>query len=108
MKEMLTGPIWILWSIAALLAIFSVILLSGHGANLVAGYNTSSKEEREKCNEKRLCRVVGSGLGIIALLLFAMALFIDFLPAWFIYIMLAIVLSDAVVMIVLANTWCKK
>lgn len=108
MKDMLTGPVWIIWLVFALLAIVSVLLLSGHGANLIAGYNTSGREERERCNERRLCRVVGSGLAVIALLLLVMAIFLDVLPGWFSYVMISVVLIDAVVMVVLANTWCKK
>ncbi|MCA5959355.1 DUF3784 domain-containing protein [Blautia sp. RD014234] len=55
---------WILWGLTALTGIIAVILLMGKGSFLIAGYNTS--RNKEKYNEKRLCRVVGGGLGVIA------------------------------------------
>lgn len=42
-----------------LLIICAVILLSGKGAFLIAGYNTSSKAEKEKYDSKALCRFFG-------------------------------------------------
>ena len=43
---------YVLWAVFGLLAIISVIFLTGHGVNLIAGYNTASKEE--KYNSKKL------------------------------------------------------
>ena len=39
--------------------IFGVILCSGRGIDMIAGFNTSSPEERAKWDEKALCRGVG-------------------------------------------------
>ena len=36
--------------IAAILGIMGLIILSGKGDMLIAGYNTASKEERERVN----------------------------------------------------------
>lgn len=44
-----------------------VALCLGHGADLIAGYNTASPEERAKWDEKALCR----GLGVLVLLILA-------------------------------------
>ena len=41
--------------LAALIAL-GVIFLFGKGAFLISGYNTSSKAEKEKLDEKKLCR----------------------------------------------------
>ena len=46
LKDLGSGPVWIIWVVGIILAIFSIILLTGHGANLIAGYNTASKEKR--------------------------------------------------------------
>lgn len=43
-----------------LLAIFGLVIRSGKGAFLIAGYNTASKEEKEKTDEKKLCKAVGN------------------------------------------------
>lgn len=48
-----------------LLTLFSIILLSGKGSFLIAGYNTASQERKEKYNEKKLCKSVGVMLSII-------------------------------------------
>ena len=39
--------------------IFGMILFSGKGADLIAGYNSLSEKERKKWNEKALCQAVG-------------------------------------------------
>lgn len=44
---------------AALLALLGLLFRSGRGAFLIAGYNTASKEEKEKIDEKKLCKYVG-------------------------------------------------
>ena len=46
---------------------FSVILCSGNGADLIAGYNTASHAERAKWDEKALCR----GVGVLLLVMLA-------------------------------------
>lgn len=45
--------------VAAMLAIMGVVILAGKGDNLIAGYNTASKEEREKYDVKRLRALLG-------------------------------------------------
>ncbi len=44
--------------IATLFAVLGIILWNGKGAWLIAGYNTSSKTEKSKYDEKALCRFV--------------------------------------------------
>lgn len=44
--------------------IISIFLCCGKGAGLIAGYNTASAGEREKWDEKALCR----GTGILLLI----------------------------------------
>ncbi|MBQ0059064.1 MAG: DUF3784 domain-containing protein [Lachnospiraceae bacterium] len=108
MKDLSNGPDWIVWAVFALLVVLSAVLLSGHGTNLIAGYNTSSKEEKDKYDVKKLCRVVGGGLLAIASLLPFAVLGEALLPAWVAYAYLAFVIVDCIVMIILANTICKK
>ena len=49
----------ILLVLALLFLVISLFLLNGKGSWLIAGYNTASQEERDKYNEKKLCRAVG-------------------------------------------------
>ncbi|OUO76015.1 hypothetical protein B5F53_17755 [Blautia sp. An249] len=106
--DLSTGPDWIVWIFFIILAILSIVLISGHGSWLIAGYNTASKEEKAKYNEKKLCRTMGIGMSIIAILLLIMELLENILPAFFIYVSLGIILVDVVVIIILGNTICKK
>lgn len=108
LKDISHGSSGSIWIGLVIFAVLSVVLLSGHGANLIAGYNTAGKEERSKVNEKKLCRVIGAGMLVIAVLIFVMALGEAVLPAMFAYVFLAAVLADCAVMIILANTICKK
>ncbi len=54
----------ILMIVAVFLVIMGVVVLIGKGDNLIAGYNTASKEERAKYNIKRLRGLIG-GLLIV-------------------------------------------
>lgn len=47
--------------------IMDIVLLTGHGADLVAGYNTASPSEKAKWNTKAMCRAVGVLLLVIIL-----------------------------------------
>ena len=98
----------IIWVVASVLALISVILLSGHGQGLIAGYNTAPKEEKDKIDEKKLARVVGFGTSIITLLLVILASFLHNLPSFFIPLFIILVISTAVVVIILSNTITKK
>ena len=108
LQDISNGPGWISWVMFILLAVLSGILLSGHGANLIAGYNTLSCEEKSKYNEQKLCRVVGLGMFIVTALILVMVLGELVLPAWFAYVSLGIITMDCIVVVILANTICKK
>ena len=85
LSDMSNGPDWIIWAAAALFALISIILLSGRGSGLIAGYNTASKEEKA-----------------------IMGALEDQLPAWFAYIAVGIIVLDVLVLMILGNTVCKK
>ena len=108
LKDISNGPDWIIWIVGILLAIISFILISGHGANLIAGYNTASREEKNRYDTKKLCRVVGIGMALIALMIVIMAIWETVLPAVFSTVFLAITVIDCIVIIFLSNTICKK
>ena len=108
LQDISHGPGWTIWVAFAVFAIIGVILLTGHGADLIAGYNTSSKEEKSKYDEKKLCRIAGAGMVIVALLILIMGLFESVLPASFARIALGLILADVIVTVILMNTKCKK
>ena len=108
-KDISHGPtVAILWVLFSLLFIIGIVFLSGHGSALIAGYNTASQKEKERINQKKLCRIMGAGLLPIAVLILVMDVFFDTLPSFFVYIFVSFTLLDAVMIIVLANTRTKK
>lgn len=92
--------------IAAILVIMGLIILSGKGDMLIAGYNTASKEERERVNIKRLRLLMGGFMMVLALLAF---LLIEEESLMSIMGFGAITLVLAFIVIALANSsWAKK
>lgn len=108
LRDISTGPDWIAWVIIVIFVVLVVILLTGHGAGLIAGYNTASKEEQSKYDAKKLCRVTGAGMAVITILLLIMTVWQDVLPAAFANVFGATTIIDCIVMIILMNTICKK
>ena len=107
-KDIINGPDWVLWVVFVVLGLLSLVMLSGRGAFLIAGYNTASEEEKAKYDEKKLCRVTGAGLSVIAVLVFVMAKWCNLLPLWYVYLFGGVTLAACVIMIILLNTVCKN
>ena len=108
LKDISSGPDWIVWIIAILFLFISLILISGHGANLIAGYNTAGREEKNRYDTKKLCRVVGIGMAVITIMIFIMAIWETVLPAFFSTVFFGITVIDCIAIIILSNTICKK
>lgn len=108
LKDISNGPDWVLWVVFGFFLIISIVLISGHGENLIAGYNTASKEKKSKYNTKKLCRVVGVGVLIITLMILAMGIWETVLPAAFATVFLVVTVIDCIVIIILANTICRR
>ena len=88
----------------ALASLFAaIILFTGKGDILIAGYNTASKEEKEKCNIKRLRFLVGS---IFILSAFLMALRDMDIIGRGLFVISTMIL--VIVTLILANTWAMK
>lgn len=108
LSDVSSGPDWIVWIGFAILAVLSIVLISGHGSWFIAGYNTALKEKKAKYDEKKLCRTTGIGLAVISILILVSELFEDVLPASFAYVSLGITIIDCLVIIIVGNTICKK
>ena len=104
LKEISSGPDWIVWIIGILFLIISLILISGHGANLIAGYNTAGRDEKNRYDTKKLCRVVGIGMALITLMIFILAIWETVLPAFFSTVFFVITVIDCIAIIILSNT----
>ena len=64
LADLATGSDWIVWIVFVIFAALSITLLSGHGSWFISGYNTATKEEKEKYDEKKLCRTMGIGIDV--------------------------------------------
>ena len=96
----------VIWIIVGIFSVLSAVLLSGHGAFLIAGYNTASKKEKAKYDEKKLCRVVGFGMLGITVLMALEALLDEKIPAWFHTVVFIAILADIILMMYFANKKC--
>ena len=80
-------------------------ILIGKGDNLIAGYNTASKEEREQYDIKRLRGLIGGLLLVLAPLAPLMLGKESMASTWS---FCGIVFVLCIVVVILANTWAKK
>ena len=91
--------------LASIFLILGIIVLIGKGDNLIAGYNTASKEDKSQYNIKRLRGLIG-GFLIVEVPMMLLLLKEDSMAASFSFVALTLVLCFVVV--ILANTWAKK
>lgn len=91
-----------LWWLAALFALFGILILIGKGDWLISGYNTASAEERAKYNIHRLRLVMGItclAMGVVMLLApivkYEMFILVTTLPI-------------VIPALILSNTWAKN
>ena len=82
-----------------------LLILSGRGDNLIAGYNTASEKEREQFNMKRL-RIVIGGMLFLTIIAFWIPVLIG--NQKFIIPMTIALFPMCFIGIILANTWAKK
>ena len=91
--------------VAIALLIMGIVILIGKGDNLIAGYNTASKEEKSQYNIKRLRGLLG-GLLVLMAPMMVFVLGKQTMEAIWSFVGLTLVLS--IVVVILANTWAKK
>ena len=91
--------------LAAIMLIMGIVILVGKGDNLIAGYNTASKEEKSQYHIKRLRGLIGGFLLILAPMM-VLLLGEESLASGFSFCALTLVLC--IVVVILANTWAKK
>lgn len=91
--------------VAVSLLIMGIVILVGKGDNLIAGYNTASKEEKSQYNIKRLRGLIGGLLAILAPMT-VLLLGEETMAATWSFVALTFVMS--IVVVILANTWAKN
>ncbi len=88
--------------------ILSAVLLSGKGSLLIAGYNTMTKPEKQTYDEKKLCRVIGSCLGLITIIMAVFTYYGSKIPPAISWLETAGILIITITAVILANTICRK
>lgn len=86
-----------------LLAVLAIIILSGKGSWLIAGYNVMSDDKKQKYNYKRLCHVLGIGL-----ILLDICLIVSFITVAFEKLISLLKIIIPLLTVILANTICRK
>lgn len=84
----------------------TLLILSGRGDNLIAGYNTASKEEREQYHIKRL-RLVIAGILLATIILFWIPILMNYKDLYKLIVLIGM-FPVCFIGIILANTWAKK
>ena len=87
-----------------LFLLLGVVFSLGKGAFLIAGYNTASKAEKAKYDEKALCRFMGKIMFAMAGCQGIMALGILVVGMWLFWVGIAAFLAVAFGKLIYANT----
>ncbi len=96
----MTAQFILLLIISLIVFVLSIIILTGKGDNLIAGYNTSTRKVKEKYNIKRVRICVG---GMLLILSPIMLMFADNFV-----VLIAVVPPLSILSVILTNTWAKK
>ena len=91
--------------IAIIFVISAIVILMGKGDSLIAGYNTASKEKKEKYNIKRLRYLVGGLLIVVVPVLFINSGETSIAKS---LTVAGVIVVLCIVVVILANTWAKK
>lgn len=94
----------------ALFLILGIVLRKGKGSWLIAGYNTSSKYEKSKYNEKALCRFVAKLMFFCAgcMVLFALSPVVGMWLFWLTFFVMLVVIIAGVIYANTGNRFKKK
>ena len=96
---------WIANAVIAMLFVLLGILFSrGKGAFLIAGYNTASPAEKDRYDEKALCRFMGKLMFALAACQAIMGLGAAWAGMWLYWLGIALFLASAVGGVIYANT----
>lgn len=92
--------------IALIFILIGIVIALGKGDWLIAGYNTSSKEEKQKVNIKRLRLLTSISLFFTSAIVILLPYVAQEKPL--LYLLVAGLCCSSIVYLILANTWCKK
>lgn len=85
------------------LFILGLFIKKGKGLMLIAGYNTLSKEERDKVNKEELSRTVGNLLIRMAIEILLLGVAINYRLKWAIVILILLIITDTSISVIKLN-----
>ena len=91
-------------AVVGALVLLGIIFLKGKGSFLIAGYNTASKAEKEKIDEKKLCTCVGVLMFALAGCFFIVMLSDIFHKMWILWLGLGLVFAVSIGGTIYINT----
>ncbi|MBE7017553.1 MAG: DUF3784 domain-containing protein [Ruminococcaceae bacterium] len=96
--------------IIILFLVLGIVLWRGKGAWLIAGYNTSSKSEKARYDEKALCRFVARLMFFCAgcTVLFALSPLVGMWLFWLAFILMLVVIIAGVIYANTGNRFKKR
>lgn len=95
---------WVLLFPVLLFLVLSIVFLRGHGAFLIAGYNTLPKEQRDRYDSHAMCRFMGKIMLALAICMLVMALSEPLAYTALLYIGLGLFFAVIVFTLIYANT----
>ena len=87
-----------------LFIVLGIVFMSGKGAWLIAGYNTSSAYEKSRTDEKALCRFMGKGMFALAACWIPVCLSAVLDKIWLLWAGQGCFLAAVIIIVVYANT----
>lgn len=98
----------IYYGLIALTWIVTVVLLTGKGGFLIAGYNTAPKKHKLRFDEKKLSMVYGIGMCVIAIFITITSLLENKTGEVLITFMPAVIIVTVIVTLLVGNLYCRK
>jgi len=87
-----------------LFIVLGSVFMSGKGAWLIAGYNTSSAYEKSRTDEKALCRFMGRSMFVLAACWIPICLSAVIDKMWLLWAGLGLFFIAVMVIVIYANT----
>jgi Na+/glutamate symporter len=87
-----------------LFVLLGIVFLKGKGSFLIAGYNTASSAEREKIDEKKLCKYMGRLMFALAGCFLIVAASEPLKQIWLLWVGLPLFFAVAIGGVIFMNT----
>lgn len=108
MIKVLGDGIMIYYGIIFLVWLIAVILMTGKGGFLIAGYHTAPKKEKRKYDEKKLSRTYGIGMMVIAIFITIPYILGDEKAEFLLPFMPVVIIVTIIAMLIVGNFFCRK